>query len=179
MHVAEEEQQWQSFDTTIEEIDAKRVAALRKNGSGKVRLINLWATWCAPCVEEFPDLTAIARKFSRREFELITISVDQPNHLARAKTFLGKHRAVMSDKLRKTVEAEGRRTNNYLYTGASLDDLADALDPEWPGPIPYSMLVDQEGKVLYRKLGKIDPDTVCNEILDRLTRHYIFPNSSS
>ena len=177
MHVAEEEQQWQSFDATIEEIDAKGVSALRKNGSGKLRLINLWATWCVPCVEEFPDLTAIARKFSRREFELITISVDQPNQMARAKAFLGKRRAVMSEKLRKTVEAEGRTTNNYLYTGASLDDLADALDPEWPGPIPYSILVDQEGNVLYRKLGKIDPNEVRSKILNTLTRHYVLPDS--
>lgn len=179
LHVAEEEQQWQSLDATIEEIDAEGAAALRKNGSGKVRLINVWATWCAPCVEEFPDLTAIARKFSRREFELITISLDQPNQMDRAKAFLGKHRAVMSEKLRKTVEAEGRSTNNYLYTGASLDDLANALDPDWPGPIPYSILVDQNGKVLYRKLGKIDPDTVRKEILDTLTRHYVLPDPNS
>jgi len=179
LHVAEEEQQWQSFDATIEGIDAEGVAALRKNGSGKVRLINVWATWCAPCVEEFPDLTAIARKFSRREFELITISLDQPNQMDRAKAFLRKHRAVMSDKLQKTVEAEGRTTNNYLYTGASLDDLANTLDPDWPGPIPYSILVDQDGNVLYRKLGKIDPDTVRSEILDTLTRRYVLPDPGS
>ena len=85
----------------------------------------------------------------------------------------------MSDKLRKTVEAEGRTTNNYLYTGASLDDLADALDPDWPGPIPYSILVDQEGNILYRKLGKIDPGEVRSKILDTLTRHYVLPDSSS
>lgn len=172
-HVAQEEEQWQSFKATIEEIDAEGVSALRKNGTGKLRLINVWATWCAPCVEEFPDLTAIARKFSRREFELITISLDDPRQKGRAEAFLGKHRAVMSDKLRKTVEAEGRTTNNYLYTGASVDDLAEALDPEWPGPVPYSILVNQEGEVLYRKLGKIDPEKVRTVILDTLTRHYI------
>lgn len=172
-HVAQEEQQWQSIEATIEKIDAEGVAALVKNGTDKVRLINVWATWCVPCVEEFPDLTAIARKFSRREFELITISLDDPSQMSRAKAFLGKHRAIMSDKLRKTVEAEGRSTNNYLYDGASVDALADVLDPEWPGPIPYSILVDQKGKVLYRKLGKIDPEVVRNEILDTLTRHYV------
>jgi len=177
LHVVEEEQQWRSIEATIEEIDAAGVAALRKNGSEKLRLINVWATWCVPCVEEFPDLTAISRKFSRREFELITISLDQPNQMGRAKAFLGKHRAVMSDKLRKSVEAEGRSTNNYLYTGASLDELADALDPDWPGPIPYSILIDQEGNVLYRKLGKIDPEVVRNEILDTLTRHYVPPSN--
>ena len=172
-HVVEEEQQWQSFKATMEDIDAEGIAALRKNGTEKLRLINVWATWCAPCVEEFPDLTAIARKFSRREFELITISLDQPNMKGRAEAFLGKHRAVMSDKLRKTVEAEGRTTNNYRYIGSSVDDLAEALDPEWPGPVPYSILVNQEGEVLYRKLVKIDPERVRNVILDTLTRHYI------
>ncbi len=174
-HVVEEEQKWQSIEATIEKIDAAGVAALRKNGTEKVRLINVWATWCVPCVEEFPDLTAIARKFSRREFELITISLDQPSQMAKAKAFLGKHRAIMSDKLRKSVEAEGRTTNNYLYTGTNMDELADALDPEWPGPVPYSILVDQEGHVLYRKLGKIDPEVVRSEILDTLTRHYTPP----
>lgn len=173
LHVAEEEKQWQSIEATIEEIDAAGIAALRKNGTPKVRLINVWATWCAPCVEEFPDLTAIARKFSRREFELITISLDDLAQKGRAKAFLGKHRAIMSDKLRKTVEAEGRGTNNYIYSGASVDELAEALDPEWPGPIPYSILIDQGGNILYRKLGKIDPRIVRAEILDTLTRHYI------
>ena len=174
-HVVEEEQKWQSIEATIEKIDAAGVAALRKNGTEKVRLVNIWATWCVPCVEEFPDLTAIARKFSRREFELITISLDQLSQMGKAKAFLGKHRAIMSDKLRKSVEAEGRSTNNYLYNGTNMDELADALDPEWPGPVPYSILIDQEGHVLYRKLGKIDPEVVRSEILDTLTRHYTAP----
>ncbi|MDB4473763.1 redoxin domain-containing protein [Opitutaceae bacterium] len=172
LHVMEEEKQWQGREATLEEIDAEGVAALRANGTEKLRLINVWATWCGPCVEEFPDLTAIARKFSRREFELVTISLDQLSHQEDAREFLSKHRAVMSDKLKKSVAKEGRRTNNYIYTGSSVDDLAEVLDPEWPGPIPYSILVDQEGNVLYRKLGKIDPEVVRNKILETLTRHY-------
>lgn len=173
LHVVEEEKEWQGREAVLEDIDAKGVAALRANGTEKLRLINVWATWCGPCVEEFPDLTAIARKFSRREFELITISLDQPSHKERAREFLGKHRAVLSDKLRKSVAKEGRTTNNYIYTGSSVDDLAEVLDPEWPGPIPYSVLIDQEGNVLYRKLGKIDPDVVRKQILETLTRHYM------
>ena len=177
-HVAEEEEEWQSHPATIEKIDAAGVAALRKNGTNKLRLINVWATWCFPCVEEFPDLTSIARKFSRREFELITISLDQPSQKVKAEAFLRKHRAVMSAKLKETVLAEGRTTNNYLYSGASVDALAEALDPDWPGPIPYSILVDQDGNALYRKLGIIDPDKVRGIILDTLTRHYIPPKDN-
>lgn len=81
----------------------------------------------------------------------------------------------MSKKIKETVEAEGRRTNNYLYSGARTDELAEALDPEWPGPAPYSLLVDQEGKVLYRVVGKIDPEEVKREILETLTSYYSVP----
>lgn len=171
-HVAEEETQWQAAKVTIEEIDAAAVAKLRRNGSGKVRLFNVWATWCAPCVAEMPDLAAVARKFSRREFELITISLDEPRHRPKAEAFLGKQRVVMSEKLRKTVEAEGRSTNNYLFAGASTDDLAQALDPEWPGPVPYSLLVDPDGKVLYRKSGVVDPLKLKELILETLTPYH-------
>ena len=171
-HVAQEEAKWQAAVATVENIDADAVAKLRKNGSGKVRLFNVWATWCAPCVKEMPELTRIARKFSRREFELITISLDSPEDKEKVADFLGKVRAVMSDKLRQTVKAEGRSTNNYIYTGASTDDLADALDPEWPGPAPYSLLIDQNGKVIYRKLGVIDAEKVTTTILDTLTHYH-------
>ena len=178
-HVAEEEAQWQAAKTTVEEIDAESVGALRENGSGKVRLFNVWATWCGPCMEEMPDLAKIARKFSRREFELITISLDSIDDKQKAADFLGKVRAVMSDKLRKTVEAEGRTTNNYIYTGASTDDLAEALDPEWPGPAPYSLLVDPNGEVLYRKVGLVDPAKVTKMILDTLTHYHTIPSGST
>ena len=79
----------------------------------------------------------------------------------------------MSDKIRKTVEAEGRTTNNYLYTGASTDELAEALDPDWPGPAPYTLLVDKDGTVIYRKVGMIDPIEVKTAILETLTPYHL------
>ena len=174
-HVAEEQKHWTNLKTTVEQVDLDMVKKLRKNGAGKVRLFNIWATWCGPCLEEMPDLAKIARKFSRREFELITISLDDPKDKEKAADYLGKLGVVMSDKLRKTVLAEGRKTNNYLYSGASTDELADALDPKWPGPAPYSLLIDQDGEVVYRKVGKIDPEKVTTEILNTLTHYHTTP----
>ncbi len=171
-HVANVARKWNALPATLEEIDAEAVAKLRKNGSEKLRLINVWATWCGPCVKEFPDLSAVANKFSRRKFELITISLDDKKDMAKAKRFLGQHRAVMSDRLRKTVEAEGRTSNNYLYTGASVDELADALDPEWKGALPFSVLIDQQGRVLYRVEGMIDRDKVVDEVLNAISPYY-------
>ena len=171
-HVAAEAVKWNAIPATIEEIDAEGAKRLRKNGSEKLRLINVWATWCAPCVQEFPDLTSTAQRFSRREFELITISLDEPGDKAKAEAFLGKHRAVLSDQLRRSVKAEGRSTNNYLYVGANVDALAEALDPQWSGALPFSVLIDQRGKVLYRVAGKVDPDAVISKVLETISPYY-------
>jgi hypothetical protein len=119
-----------------------------------------------------PDLSDIGRKYSRREFEIITISLDDLKDKEKAAEFLGQYRMVMGDRLKKRVLAEGRTTNNYIFTGASSDDLATALDPEWPGPIPYSLLIDQDGKVLLRKTGIIDPLEVDKKILEQLGTAY-------
>jgi peroxiredoxin len=171
-HVAAEAIKWNAIPATIEEISATEVAKLARNGTEKLRLINVWATWCPPCVKEFPDLTAISHRFSRREFELITISLDDKSDKGKAERFLGKHRAVLSDKLRKSVKAEGRTTNNYLYAGANVDGLAEALDPKWTGALPYSVLIDPKGKVLYRVTGMIQPDTVIEKVLETISPYY-------
>ena len=54
-----------------------------------------------------------------------------------------------------------------------MDDLAEALDPEWPGPIPFTILVDDQGKVLYRTLGKINPAEVRAKALEVMTNHWV------
>lgn len=167
-HVASDQEAWDAIPVAVEEIDLETVKALRKNGSGKLRLINVWATWCVPCLAEMPDIATLNRRFSRREFEVITIAMNKAEESERVGKILGKHRLVMSPQIAKTVKAEGRTTNNYIYTGASSDDLAAALDPEWKGPIPYSILLDKDGTVLLRISGMIDEDKVIAAVLDKL-----------
>ena len=64
---------------TVQLADAERLKALRKNDSGKFRLINFWATWCAPCVAEFPEFITINRMYRQRDFELVTIALNDPD----------------------------------------------------------------------------------------------------
>ncbi|MDX2233711.1 MAG: TlpA disulfide reductase family protein [Hyphomonadaceae bacterium] len=51
---------------------------------GDVLVVNLWATWCAPCVEEMPTLGAVQRHYDGRDLKVVPISLDQPRHRARA-----------------------------------------------------------------------------------------------
>ena len=166
--IAQAKQKWDKTPVDVETIDASGVAALRKGGTKNVRLFNVWATYCVPCVEEFPDLVATARKFDMRNFEFINISVDEPKNVAKAKAFLEKNGAGLSERLKKSVKAEGRKSNSYIFTGTDMDDLMKALDPKWEGGVPHTVLVDTDGKVLWSHSGQVNGDELRAKVLERL-----------
>jgi peroxiredoxin len=170
--ITERMQKWDKTPVDIEPIDAAGVAALRKGGTKNVRLFNVWATWCAPCVAEFPELVATARRFDMRNFEFISISMDEMKDLPKAKAFLEKRGAGLSDRLKKSVKAEGRRSNSYIFTGGSMENLMKTLDPEWPGGIPHTILVDTKGKILWRHSGQVNGDELRAKILEHLGTFY-------
>ncbi|MEI6714645.1 MAG: redoxin domain-containing protein [Verrucomicrobiota bacterium] len=170
--VAEKMEKWDHTPVDVELIDTDGVAALRKNGTKKVRLFNVWATWCGPCVAEFPELVTTARKFGLRDFEMITISNDTPDTLPKVKSFLEKRGAGLSAKLQASVKAEGRTTNSYVYSGASVNDLMKVLDPEWPGAIPHTVLVGTNGEIVWRHNGPVDGEELRSKILNYLGAYY-------
>jgi peroxiredoxin len=171
--VVTDNDKWEKGEVEVEWIDAKGVAALRKNDTKKVRLFNVWATWCGPCVKEFPELVATSRKFGLRDFEFISISMDDPKELPAVKTFLEKHNAIVPNKLKPSLKAEGRKGNAYLFNEASSEALIQALDPEWPGPIPHTLVVAPGGEVIFRHNGEIDGDELRAKILEHMGRFYL------
>jgi thiol-disulfide isomerase/thioredoxin len=156
----------------VEPIDAANVAALARNATQKLRLINVWATWCVPCVEEFPGIVSLSHRFSNRVFEVITISVDDPKDEAKVRQFLEKEHATVPNRVQRSVRVEGRDTNNYLFSGASLDSLMQSLDPSAPGPVPYTVLIAPGGKIIYRCANEVDVDRLVATIVDRLGPYY-------
>lgn len=172
--VKSDDEKWEKGEVSVELIDAAGVAALRKNDTGKVRLFNVWATWCGPCVAEFPELVKTARKFGLRDFEFISISLDDPKKGAEAvKAFLEKQNAIIPDKIKPTLAKEGRKTNSYIFSEANSDALIKALDPEWPGPIPHTLVVAPGGEVIIRMNGEIVGEELREKILDHMGRFYV------
>jgi len=170
---AEKMTKWDATPVDVEPIDVAGVEKLRKNGTKKVRMINVWATWCGPCVAEFPELVTTARKFGLRDFEFISISADEPKDTAQVKAFLEKRGAGLSDRLKKSLKEEGRTTNSYVYNGASPDDLMKALDTEWKGGIPHTILVGTNGEIIWRHSGAVDGEELRAKILDYMGAYYV------
>lgn len=133
--------QWSELPVTIENIDAKGIKELTQNKSDKIRLINVWASWCGPCVMEFPDLVIIDRIYRSRNFEFISINADKLSRKENVLKFLQKNEAS---------------NKNFIFNSDNNSELVEAVDPQWTGALPYSLLVEQGGKVLYRIQGPID-----------------------
>ena len=101
-------------------VDVEGLKALRKNGSDKVRLVNFWATWCVPCITEFPELIEINRMYRHRNFELVTVAANYPDEKQQVLTFLQKQQASSRNLLfgdtdkYKLMEAFEKNWNNAL-----------------------------------------------------------------
>ena len=126
---------------TLEQIGVEGLKALRKNATDKTVLVNFWATWCAPCTAEIPDLLKTWRMYRKRPFELVTVSINYPD----------EEKAV-----RKFLEAQLAASRNYISGTMDPYELMNAFDPEWNGGVPYSMVIAPGGKVLLKQNGTLD-----------------------
>jgi peroxiredoxin len=125
----------------LEKIGADGLKALRQNATGKTLLVNFWATWCAPCTAEFPELQKIYRMYRKRPFDLVTVSINYPDEEAGVRKFL-----------------EGQHASSRNLLSATMDpyELMGAFDPDWSGGVPYSMVIAPGGQVLYKENGTLD-----------------------
>ena len=169
--VVKYEEEFAAKEVTIESIDAAGVKALRANNTDKLRLVNLWATWCGPCLAEMSGLVEIGRQFETRGFDMITISTDSPEAVGKAQLMLKRFNAAMPKLTELSVKEEGRTTNNYLFEGGT-DALAEALDPEWQGMMPHTVLIAPGGEIVHRISGEADITELKRVIVEKLGRWY-------
>lgn len=122
-----------------------------------LRIVNVWATWCVPCVDEINDLAAISREFP--QVSMLGVSLDDMVPDDRTKT-------------KKKVEAflDQKKINysNVYYSGNS-DALADSL--KFSGEIPITIIFDRNGRELWRQQGRIDRQKTIAEIRKLLRRN--------
>jgi len=149
-------EKWAQEPITVQTIDLEGVKKVLKNDSNDVCLVNIWSTRCGPCVAEFPELVEINRMYRGREFKMVSINVEGSEAKDRALSFLKKNQASFT---------------NYVYDG-DVYAFIDAVDPKWPGAIPYTLLIKPHGEVAYRHVGMIEPLDVKKAVVESLGRVY-------
>jgi peroxiredoxin len=148
---------WARESVTVETIDLKRVEKLIKNDSEKLRVIYVWASWSRPSVNQLAELVSMNRMYRRRKFELLTISIDSPSRKAEVHSLLKRQQASCW---------------NYVFDSDDIYPLMAAVDEDLLGGIPYAVVVQPGGRILYRGLGIVDPLELKKVIVGYLGRYY-------
>ena len=148
---------WAKEPVSVKKIDEAGVKELMKNDTEDMLMINVWATWCGPCVSEFPDLVDINRMYRQRDFQFITISMDTPD---------------LHDDVLEFLKGQQASNTNYHFSEDDSYALIEAIDPEWAGALPYTVFVKPGGEIFFRQMGEIDPMELKREIVEYVGRYY-------
>lgn len=125
-------------DAGIPLVSAGELRSALEAERGKLVVLNLWATWCVPCLREIPDLVRIERELAPAVV-LIGVSMDEPNELeSRVAPFHAKYFPDF---------------RTYLRSEREMDTIASVVDPAWNEVLPTTYLIGPDGKVVKRVQG--------------------------
>src|SRR6266851_2167845 len=142
----------------LEMATAADLKRLRENPSKHMALISFWATWCGSCIDEFSDFETTYQMYKDRDLELVTVSANMPDERASVLRMLEKKHAT---------------SRNLLFASNDTAALQAAFDPAWESAVPYTVLLDANGNVLYKNLGSVDILELRRTILANLPSDYI------
>ena len=132
----------------FEAATADRVLAEVRAPGARAVLVNVWATWCAPCRAEFPDMVRVAKEFRGDGLRMVFVSADVDETLPQARAFLADHDVDFP---------------SYHKTG---DDMVfiNTLDSLWSGALPATVLYDGAGRRVRFWEGQQDYETLSRAV---------------
>ncbi len=126
---------------TVEPITASEFEQVLEHHRGKVVLVNLWATWCIPCVQELPDLNLLQERYREKGLKVLAISFDDPETLeAKVQPFFDKRAPELV---------------SYLSLEDDQYTLVEVLSDEWLGALPTTFILDQSGEIVLSQSGRM------------------------
>ncbi|MBK8982836.1 MAG: TlpA family protein disulfide reductase [Ignavibacteria bacterium] len=130
--------------------DKNTLDKLISENKDKVLLFNYWATWCKPCVEEFPDLMKLHKNYKDKDFKLIFVSLD-----------FGED---FKDEIVTFLKKSGVDFDTYYNNFNKDEELLNYVDKNWEGGIPGTFIYDKTGKLRKSMVGKHDYDEFKKEV---------------
>lgn len=150
---------WKKKEVTVQKIDLGELDNLLKNDSDNLRLVNFWATWCGPCIIEYPEFIELQRMYGERDFEFVSVSLDSPD---------------AEDKVLKFLKNKYSATTNYLVDSDDKYAAIDVVKNDWDGSLPLTLLIEPGGNVYHKVPGTINAMDLRKTIVDHpmIGRYY-------
>ncbi len=117
---------------TVEPISAAEFRQLLAHYKGKVVLVNLWATWCAPCLKELPELAKLQAQYREQGLQVLTVTIDEAD--------------ILETRVKRVWRERAAGLPAYLQTEAAPDKFVSVIDPAWTEIMPTNYLLDRAGK---------------------------------
>lgn len=136
----------------VEEVTHDDAMAVLKQSEAELTVVNFWATWCVPCVEEFPAFVKLDEQLDDRGVDVMFISTDFPNQKQKVVEFLAE---------------QGVTGTSYLKKSGNTTDFVNAFSNEWSGAVPATFVYDSSGTLLDFWEGKVGYE----ELRARVTKH--------
>lgn len=133
-----DEKSKQNNKIVVESIDKDKLVKLIKERKGKPLFLNLWATWCVPCREEFPSINKLSEEF--KDVEFIGISVDFPEEV--------------DSKIIPFLKSQNAKFISYVNGFEGDEELINSIDKNWNGALPATIIYDKNGKKISFMEGK-------------------------
>ncbi|MEJ2049436.1 MAG: TlpA disulfide reductase family protein [Calditrichota bacterium] len=113
---------------------------LLKVRNDKALFLNVWATWCIPCREEFPDIVRFSREYKNRNIEFVGLSADFPDEI--------------ESKIIPFLQDQKVDFRIFVQNFKHQEDLINRLNPDWRGALPATFLYNEKGELIKFMLGK-------------------------
>ena len=124
-------EQAQNIEIEIKKLNESGLDQLIAQRNGKFLFLNVWATWCVPCREEFPDLVKLAYVYKNTDVEIVGLSVDYPDEI--------------ESKIIPFLRQNKVNFQNYVQNFESQENLISKLNKNWGGAIPATFVFDTMG----------------------------------
>ena len=120
-------------------VTAGQFSEVLAGARGQVVVLNLWATWCTPCLSEIPDLMQLERELGARGVKLVAVGMDDPADAGRVEAFRVEHFPDF---------------DSYLRNEPGMDTLVSVFDSAWNELLPTTYLIRRDGEIALRIQGK-------------------------
>ncbi|EOZ91959.1 Alkyl hydroperoxide reductase and/or thiol-specific antioxidant family (AhpC/TSA) protein [Indibacter alkaliphilus LW1] len=152
-------EEWMKKPVELEKISPEGLAELLKNETDELLLINFWATWCGPCIVEYPEFIEIQRMYGDRDFQFVSLSMDNPNQ---------------EEKVLKFLKSKYSAVPNYLIDTEDKYAVIDVVGKDWDGSLPITLLIEPGGNIAHKVMGEIKALELKRAIVDHpmIGRYY-------